>query len=138
MRRESKRIEFKRELTDSFLKTVSAYANEGGGAVLFGVDDDGVVVGLENPRGVALRIENKINSTLDPIPSFSLTINADSTIELRVEEGDYKPYLYRGKAYRRADSSTVEVSRLELGRLVLEGSHQSFEELPASTPALKN
>ncbi|OQC36338.1 MAG: Divergent AAA domain protein [Deltaproteobacteria bacterium ADurb.Bin058] len=136
MRRESKRIEFKRELTDSFLKTVSAYANEGGGAVLFGVDDDGVVVGLENPRGVALRIENKINSTLDPIPSFSLTINADSTIELRVEEGDYKPYLYRGKAYRRADSSTVEVSRLELGRLVLEGTHQSFEELPASTQEL--
>lgn len=42
------------------------------------------------------------------------------------------------KAYRRADSSTVKVSRLELGRLVLEGSHQSFEELPASTPALKN
>lgn len=136
MRRETKGVEFKRELTDSFLKTVSAFANAGGGSVHFGVDDDGVAVGVADPRDTASRIENKINTTITPTPPFALTIHNDSTIELRVDEGSYKPYLYRGKAYRRADSSTVEASRLELGRLVLEGPNQSFEEQPASTQKL--
>lgn len=40
-----------------------------------------------------------------------------------------KPYLYKGKAYKRHDTSTIEVDRLELNRLILEGSHQSYEEL---------
>lgn len=38
---ESKDLEFKESVTNSFLKTVSAYANSTGGRVLFGIDDDG-------------------------------------------------------------------------------------------------
>ena len=44
-------------------------------------------------------------------------------------EGPAKPYCYRGKAYRRADSSTVEVSRLEYNRLALKGLNMSFDAL---------
>ena len=42
-------------------------------------------------------------------------------IVLTVYEGRYKPYFYKGKAYKRNDSSTVEVDRLEYNRLILEG-----------------
>jgi len=52
-------------------------------------------------------------------------------------EGIHKPYLYKAKAYRRNDSATIPVDRLELSRLVLEGQNMSFEELPASDQQLK-
>lgn len=35
MRRESRNLEFKRELTDTFLKTVSAYANYEDGQMIW-------------------------------------------------------------------------------------------------------
>ena len=137
MLRENKNLEYKRELSDTFLKTVSAFANYDGGTIVFGVDDDGLVVGVDNPKDLMLRIENKINTTINPVPEFSLFLNEDKTVSLKIFEGAYKPYLYRAKAYRRADSSTVEVSRLEYGRLVLEGTNQSFEQLPAKNQNMK-
>lgn len=39
--REMRYLEFKQEITNSFLKTVSAYANYGTGKILFGVLDNG-------------------------------------------------------------------------------------------------
>ena len=46
--RETRVLEFKETITNTFLKTVSAFSNYDGGAILFGVDDDGNVKGL-NP-----------------------------------------------------------------------------------------
>lgn len=46
-------------------------------------------------------------------------------------EGLYKPYFYKSKAYRRNDTATIPVERLELTRLILEWQNLSFEELPA-------
>ena len=37
--------------------------------------------------------------------------------------------MYKGKAYRRSDSATIEVDQAELKGLVLEGSNLSFEEI---------
>ncbi len=34
----------------SWLKSVSAFANTDGGSLFYGVNDDGVIVGLENPQ----------------------------------------------------------------------------------------
>ena len=39
--RETRIVEFKETITDTFLKTVSAFSNYDGGTILFGVDDDG-------------------------------------------------------------------------------------------------
>ena len=128
--RESRRLEFKEQFSNTFLKTVSAYANYGTGEVLFGVSDDGRTVGLENPERDRLRIENAINDGISPRPYFEITENPRTkVVTLRVPEGDDKPYLYRSKAYKRSDTSTVEVDDLELKRLVLEGSNLSFDGL---------
>lgn len=44
--RETRILEFKETITNTFLKTVSAFSNYDGGTILFGVDDDGNVKGL--------------------------------------------------------------------------------------------
>jgi ATP-dependent DNA helicase RecG len=117
--RETKNIEYKSELSKTYLKTVS-----------FGVDDDGAVIGLKDPRSDALKIENAINDSLSPVPDFTLEIDdTEHTIILSVEQGRLKPYLYKGKAYKRADTSTVEVGALELKRLMLTGANLTYDAL---------
>lgn len=129
--RESRTLEFKENVeSNTFLKTISAFANYGEGKIIFGIEDDGNIKGILEPQTACLRLENKINDSITPVPEYSLEIKEDSTIVLTVYEGRYKPYLYRRKAYKRNDSATIEVERLEYNRLILEGSNQSFEELP--------
>ena len=132
--RETKTLEFKREVSRTFLKTVCAYANYGTGEVLFGVDDDGTAVGVDDPAKVCLVVENYINDNLKPVPLYVLEVRREGgkeIVALTVHEGGDKPYYYHGKAYRRNDTADVEVDRLELNRLVLEGQHLSFEEVKA-------
>ena len=46
--RETRILEFKETITNTFLKTVSAFSNYNGGTILFGVDDNGNVKGLQD------------------------------------------------------------------------------------------
>ena len=129
---ESSSLEFKEKYSKTFLKTVSAYANFGDGKILFGVNDKGIAVGLADPAAARLSIENAINEAIDPRPNYSLrteTTSGKSIVELSVLQGTDKPYLCSGKAYRRADTSTVAVDRSELRRLAIEGSPFSYDEM---------
>lgn len=130
--KESRNLEFKEQVTKTFLKTVSAYANYGAGEIRFGIKDDGQPVGFADPVQVCLDIENKINDSISPRPRYQLEIIEHKMISLKVEEGQDKPYLYKGKAYTRNDTSSVEVSREELSRLTLQGRGQNFDELPTA------
>lgn len=137
MMQEGRDVEFKLEVTNTFLKTVSAFANFGTGTILFGVDDSGNNVGIVDEEGARLSIENKINDSISPKPDYSITINKKTrVIILKIHEGKHKPYLYKGKAYRRSDTATIEVDHVELKRLALEGSNLHFEELPCKCKQL--
>lgn len=138
--RESTQVEFKRSMTKTFLKTVSAYANYADGDIVFGVADDGTVIGVDEPDALALRIENAVNDALDPVPDFSISVDerGDRTVvRLHVRKGPDTPYLANGRAYRRAHTSTVQVDRAQLRRLALSGEDVSFEELPARDQELE-
>jgi len=135
--KETKKLEFKSDITNTFLKTVSAFANYEGGQIRFGVADDGKVIGLKNPVQSCLDIENKINDTIRPQPQYELVVQeSDKTVILTVEAGRNKPYTYKSKAYRRNDTATIEVDELELTRLILQGKNINYEELPADNQEL--
>lgn len=129
--RETRTQEFKETITNTFLKTVSAFSNYDGGTIYFGIDDDGNIKGLKDVKQACLDIENKINDSISPQPNYTLEIqNNDQTIKLTVKSGIQKPYLYKSKAFKRNDTATIEADTLELSRLILEGKNISFEELP--------
>ena len=129
--KEGRFLEFKSEITNTFLKTVSAFSNIGSGIIRFGYNDDGTVCGLNGDlNGICLNLENKINDSISPRPNFRFECNyKNNTIDLIVYEGLYKPYMYKSKAYKRNDSSTVEMDLLELHRAILEGKNLSYEQL---------
>lgn len=135
--RETRNIEFKETITNTFLKTVSAFSNYDGGVIFFGIDDNGEVKGLPDAKQACLDIENKINDSITPQPNYFLEIqNNDQTIKLTIKAGVQKPYLYKSKAYKRNDTATIEVDTLELSRLILEGKNITFEELPCKEQEL--
>lgn len=135
--KETKKLEFKSDITNTFLKTVSAFANYEGGQIRFGVADNGEVIGLKDPVQACLDIENKINDTIRPQPQYELVVQeSDKTVILTVEAGRNKPYTYKSKAYRRNDTATIEVDELELTRLILQGKNINYEELPADNQEL--
>ena len=135
--RETRTLEFKETITNTFLKTVSAFSNYDGGTIFFGVDDDGNIKGLPDVKQACLDIENKINDSITPQPDYTLEIkNNDQTIKLTVKSGLQKPYLYKSKAYKRNDTATIEVDTLEFSRLVLDGKNIRFEELPCKDQEL--
>ena len=130
--KESKELELKSTITNTFLKTVSAFSNYNSGKIIFGIDDNGKIIGLENIEELCLDLENKINDNISPKPDFRFIKDTKKNIiTLIVEEGLNKPYLYKGKAYKRNDTSTVEVDKVELNRLTLLGLNQYYEELKA-------
>jgi len=138
--KESYNMEFKVEVSNSFLKTVSAFANYSDGEIIFGIDDHGNVVGIkENTKNEALRIENMINDSLAPVPSFNINVKdagGKTIIVLEVKKGKDTPYYYKGKAYKRAVTATVEADRLELRRLSMEGINVDYEDRKASSQDL--
>lgn len=135
---ETKWLEFKSSVTNTFIKTVSAYANYDGGKIIFGVNDDGIVEGINNLDQTCLDIENRINDSINPKPDYIFEIDRDKEIIcLNVTPGRFKPYLYKGKAYKRNGTSTVEVDRIEMTRLILDGQNLSFDELESSSTNLE-
>ena len=134
-KREEYDLEFKEKISKTFLKTVSAFSNYNNGKIIFGISDDGHVTCLDVTDEECLKIENMINDSLDPVPNYKLEtkdLEGKNIIILDILKGKNTPYYYKGKAYRRSNTSTLEVDRLELNRLVMEGINIDYEENKAS------
>jgi Putative DNA-binding domain len=95
--------EFKRELptTDgsvvNVMKTIAAFANGDGGVLLFGVDDEGVVVGLamDDARGAVDRMTQLIRDRVQPHVEFDTElpdVEGRQVLLVRVDAGLEPPY----------------------------------------------
>jgi ATP-dependent DNA helicase RecG len=129
---ESRSIEYKQIYTKTILKTVSAYANYHDGIIIFGIDDNGDVVGIDKTNEVRLSIENAINDNIEPKPFFeieNLVYEGKELILLKIYKGDYTPYTFNQKAYKRMDTSTVQVDRYAYEELILQGRNSGYEEI---------
>lgn len=119
----------------SWCKSVSAFANTFGGTLIFGISDDGQVVGLDDPEGDAEKISEIVKTRLDPIPEFNLrfhkTDDGKVLVILDVHKGDETPYYYSGdgvlEAYVRVGNESVKAAAVELKRLVLRGKNTSYD-----------
>jgi ATP-dependent DNA helicase RecG len=132
--KEGKNLELKEELTDTFLKSVSAYANFCDGKIIFGIANNGEIRGIINTEEFRLQVENKINDSISPRPNFRLDTEiheAKEIIVLTVRKGKNTPYWYKNKAYKRSDTSSTQVDNEELRYLMIEGSGNSYDQIPS-------
>ena len=127
-----------RKKVKSWLKSVSAFANTDGGSLFYGVNDNGVIVGLENPQADADFISEMIKARLDPVPEVQLIPiehEGHSLLEVKVKAGTLTPYYYyqdgTRTAYVRVGNESVECNSQQLLSLVLKGTHMTWDSLPA-------
>ena len=120
----------------SWLKSVSAFANGLGGSLFFGVDNDGVIKGLDNVQNVCETISSKIRDYMDPLPDVEMIpqrINDRDILQLKVNKGNYTPYYYVGDGQRiafiRIGDESLPATAEQMLRLVLKGSNKTYDSL---------
>ena len=119
--------------------TVTAFANGEGGVLLFGVEDDGEMIGVPSNevRAVIDRLTNVIRDTVRPLPAFRAEIieaAGRSIIALAVEPGERLPYGVGADSrdvryYVRRAASTFPASPTTCARL---SKHASLKPLSCS------
>lgn len=134
---ENEITEFKREYTDNILKTVTAFANTGGGKILIGVDDDGTPICTDNIDNCCTRLTNAVRDNISPdITMFiKYAINeSERIIEVVVSEGTNKPYFLKSKGMRpegvyiRQGASSAPASVDKIKQMIKLSEKDSFEE----------
>ena len=121
----------------SWLKSVSAFANGLGGSLFIGVDNDGIVKGLDDIQRVCETISNKIRDYMDPLPEVEMiphkTDEGMNVLQLKVNAGNYTPYYYVGDGQRvafvRIGDESVPATAEHMVRLVLKGSNKTYDSL---------
>ena len=130
-----KKLSLEAKKPKSWCKSVSAFANTLGGALIFGIADNDEIVGLENPNSDAEKISEIIKTRMDPIPEFRLRFeqveDGKVLIILDIFKGEETPYYYSGdgvlEAYVRVGNESVKATSTELKRLVLRGRNTSYD-----------
>ncbi|MDH4069575.1 MAG: putative DNA binding domain-containing protein [Ignavibacteria bacterium] len=116
-------IEFKRKVPspEKIARTMIAFANTRGGHLLFGVDDDGTVVGVESEKSEVNLIRDA--GLMFCLPEIEPEINIVAfdgldVISAYIRESETKPHLYgtngngsESKAFIRVNDKTVAASR---------------------------
>ena len=120
----------------SWVKSISAFANGLGGSLFFGIDNDGVVRGLDDMQHVCETISSKIRDYVDPLPDVEMIpqrIGDLDILQLKVNAGSYTPYYYIGDgqriAFARVGDESLPVTAEQMVRLVLKGSNKTFDSL---------
>ena len=120
----------------SWLKSVSAFANGLGGSLFFGIDNDGIVKGLDDVQHVCEAISSRIRDYMDSLQEVEMIphdIDGLHVLQLKVNAGHYTPYYYVGDGQRiafvRIGDESVPATAEQMVRLVLKGSNKTFDSL---------
>lgn len=125
---ESVQIEFKRstgQRTEG-AKSVCAMLNSEGGFLLFGVTDNGVLIGQQSTAETIAKVVAELRRIDPPIPLEPEVVKVSderNVIAIRVPRGGDAPYTYDGRPYVRRGPTTNVMLREEYDRLVVERQH---------------
>ena len=100
---ESENVELKSTLNKDIIKEVVAMLNTKGGRVYIGINDDGSVCGVDNPKEIIEKISNMISDSIEPSSSFvtSFTVIKEkenkNVIKIEIVKGSNPPYYIKSK-----------------------------------------
>lgn len=130
------KVELEEKKPKSWLKSVSAFANGDGGSLFFGVNDCGVICGLNDVQKTTEKISDAIKERMDPMPEIVAVPREDNGLkflEIKVPSGKYTPYYYVGDGQRiafiRVGNESVPATDEQMVRLVLKGSNRTWDSL---------
>lgn len=128
---ESSSLEFKTSTAKlhSVFETICAFLNGNGGTVLIGVKNDGQIIGQDVTDNTRLEIANLL-SKLEPPPTleiFYVSIGKNKFV-IKIDAVSNRapmPYIFDGKPYWRAESSTKLMPQQRYHQLLMERTHKT-------------
>jgi len=127
--------------TEKIAQEVVALANTGGGVIIFGVNDQMRVEGVDDPEAVQEELVRICREEIQPpLVPFIDRVAFDSgrrVVALDVD-GKRRPYRTRdGRYYLRIGSEKREASREELSALLDEAPPMRYENVPVAGASIK-
>lgn len=138
--RESETIELKEVVVDDIKKEIIAFANCDGGKLYIGVQDDGTVIGVDDPDGVTLQVSNMVRDSIKPDVTMFLhykTIEEDGKeiVTVDIQRGTDRPYYLAKKGMRpegvyvRQGYSSVPATDTAIRHMIKETDGDRFEAM---------
>lgn len=129
--------EYKLKVTEGIYKEIIAFANTDGGTIFVGVDDQGKEIGLENANEELTRITNGIRDAIRPDATMvtEASVKDNNLIEIKVNEGNNKPYYLGNKGIRssgvfvRQGTSSCSASSEQIREMIKEADGDTFETM---------
>lgn len=135
--KESNKIEFKKSTAElkKALEDLCAFANSGEGAVYFGIDDKGIVIGQNVSDATIKKVTTTILSTITPrlYPTITVeTIDNHSILKIEIKSNPDKPYQFKGVYFKRVGTSNAYLTSAEVEQMLFDKEHakQRFDQLP--------
>ena len=127
---------------ESLAKEAVAFANSRGGSIFIGIEDDGVVTGID-AKTVEERVINICRNLIEPsvLPEifYHQHSSGKKVLEVVIPKGLFKPYKVKGqnRFYVRVGTVSIEPSMPELIRFLQSGGLYHFEitALPGTSAA---
>ena len=144
---ESETVELKAVVISDIKKEIIAFANCDGGKLYIGVNDDGSILGVEDPDSVSLQISNMVRDSIKPDLTMFLhydTIEEDgkAIVEVEIQRGTDRPYYIAKKGMRpegvyvRQGYSSVPATDSAIRRMIKETDGDCFESMRSLNQAL--
>lgn len=137
---ESETVELKAIAVEDIKKEIIAFANCRGGKLYVGVQNDGTVLGLENPDETSLQISNMVRDAIKPdLTMFlhyeTLVVDGKKILVIDIQQGTEKPYYIAKKGLRpegvyiRQGYSSVPATNTAIRSMIKETDGDHFEEM---------
>ena len=127
---EKQDVEWKESWRDGYLKWICGFANAKGGKIYIGKDDEGNVIGLQDPKKLMEDIPNKIQNYLGIVVDVDLyEEDGREYIEIEVPSVSY-PVSYKGEYHYRSGSTKQQLVGAALTDFLLRKTGQKWDAVP--------
>ena len=132
---ENIQCEFKRQFTtpEKIAKEMIAFANTNGGYILFGVDDDKTIVGVESEKSEAEMIKDAVKNYCEPLFDYKINYivhNGKEIVAVTIPESINKPH--RLQDYENEFDITKAVVMIRVNDKSLKASKEMVRILRAN------
>ena len=135
---ENQQIEWKESWRDEYIKWICGFANANGGTLYIGIDNNGVVTGIQEPQKLLETIPNKVKDILGIVVDVNIQAkDGRHYIEIVVEPYPF-PVSYKGQYYYRSGSTKLELKGAALDKFLLQKQGKRWDGVPVPNVSIEN
>jgi len=135
---EHQNIEYKQSWRDEYLKWICGFSNAQGGKIYIGVNDNGIVTGIDDPKKLMDDIPNKAVNHLGLVIDVNLPKdNGKEYIEIVVPVSPM-PISYHGAYHFRSGSTKQELKGAALHEFLLKKIGRTWDDIGISNAKIED